>query len=286
MQIEVVDDASTLGDPESEVRRIAGDRVSFFRQPRNRGLPANWNSCVERSLGHWVHILHTDDFVLPGFYERLRSALSNREDIGAAFCRHMFVDEADFQHRVSDLERSTSGTLPGFIEAIGISQRIQCASIVVRRQVYENLGGYRLDLRYTPDWEMWVRIAAQYPIWYEPETLAAYRIHPDSCTANLARLHQQVPDMRRCIEICHLHLPANRAEAISREAREEAALWALDQAGAASREAQFTAAIDYAREGLRTSSSPRVIKTLLLLGLRLAWGGARRAFRLVKRGSR
>ena len=30
MQIEVVDDASTLDDPESLVRRVGGGRVSFF----------------------------------------------------------------------------------------------------------------------------------------------------------------------------------------------------------------------------------------------------------------
>jgi hypothetical protein len=285
MQIEVVDDASTTGDFEPEVRRIAGDRVSFFRQPRNLGLTGNWNSCVERSVGHWVHILHTDDFVMPSFYERFKSAIHSREDVGAVFCRNIFVDQAGVQLRVSPLENPTSGTLPDFVEAIGISQRIQCAAIVVRRKVYEDLGGYRSDLRFTPDWEMWTRIAARYPVWYEPEVLAAYRLHSDSYTSEIERGGQLLSDMRRCIEICHAYLPPERADIISANARDEAAFWAISLACEACRGTQFAAAVHYVREALRTSSSPRVIKALLLEGLRVSTRGPRRALRLSGRKS-
>src|ERR1019366_10494544 len=77
MQIEVVDDVSLVDDPEPIVRRVAGHRVSFFRNPRNLGLMPNFNNCIERSQGQWVHILHTDDFVYPGFYERLKAPLES-----------------------------------------------------------------------------------------------------------------------------------------------------------------------------------------------------------------
>jgi len=286
MQIEVVDDSSCTDDPEPEVRRIAGNRVTFYRQPQRLGVPGNWNSCVERSRGHWVHILHSDDFVLPGFYERLRQALCSRDDLGAAFCRHMFVDQAGFQRALSPLERQTAGTLPGFLESIGVSQRVQCAAMVVRRRVYEKLGGFRAELRYTPDWEMWTRIAAEYPIWYEPSPLAAFCIHSQSYTAQLAQLGRQVPDMRRCIEICRPYLPPHRAAAISSRARNEAALWALEQAGAAVRDGRYAAALRYAREGLRTSSSLRVCTALLAETASLAKGGFRRAYRIVRRKGR
>ena len=283
MQIEVVDDASELGNAESRVRRIGGDRVKFYRQLRNLGVPGNWNVCVERAVGQWVHVLHSDDFVLPGFYQRLKSVLETRDDIGAAFCRHSYVDESEVQCGLSPLESSISGILPNFIEAIGISQKIQCAAIVVRRTVYENLGGYRLDLRYTPDWEMWTRIAAKYPIWYTPETLAAYRIHSESYTDQLTRMGQLVPDMRHCIEACHSYLPQSRAGFITRKAKERTALWALDRAGDAIREGRVAATFGYVVEGMRTSSSPRVLIRLAAESFRLAWGGIRRASRLVQR---
>ena len=50
MQIAVVDDASTLDDPEPLVRRLGGGRVSFVRQPRQPRPVRQLNSCIERSL--------------------------------------------------------------------------------------------------------------------------------------------------------------------------------------------------------------------------------------------
>jgi hypothetical protein len=62
MQIEVVDDVSLVDDPEPVVRRVAGGRVSFSRNLRNLGLIPNFNNCVQRARGYWVHILHTRRF--------------------------------------------------------------------------------------------------------------------------------------------------------------------------------------------------------------------------------
>jgi glycosyltransferase involved in cell wall biosynthesis len=268
MQIEVVDDASTVDDPESLVRRIAGDRVSFVRHPRNLGLVPNFNACVERSVGQWVHILHTDDFVLPGFYARLKTALAGRSDVGAAFCRALFVDAEDQRLCDGELERTTPGILADYIEKIGVSQRIVTPTIVVRRSAYEELGGYLAELAYTPDWQMWIRIAANYPIWYEPAALAACRLHPDSETAHLTRSGKTVEDTRRCIEISHSLLPPARADAISRTAREVTSLQAINFAWDSFVKSEFKAASRYILAGLRCSSSPRVIKALLLLFVR------------------
>jgi len=283
MQIEVIDDASALDDPEPLVRRVAGGRVSFVRQPRHIGQVPNFNSCVERSLGHWVHILHTDDFVLPGFYERLKTALAARSDVGAGFCRAVFVDGNDCWVCDSELERSTPGILPDFIERISVSQRIVTPTIVVRRNVYQKLGGYLPDLKYTPDWQMWIRIAANYPIWYEPAALAACRIHSESETANLMKGGRPVVDMRRCIEISRCLLPPDHADTISRKAREVASLKALNFAWNSLTKAEYRAALSQAWEGLRCSSSPRVVKALLLLLARVAKAGVRRPIRMFQR---
>ncbi|MEI9864573.1 MAG: glycosyltransferase family A protein [Limisphaerales bacterium] len=72
MQIEVVDDCSPKVDVAALVQEIAGERVSVSRTPKNLGLAGCWNTCIERSRGKWVHILHQDDFLAPGFYDALR----------------------------------------------------------------------------------------------------------------------------------------------------------------------------------------------------------------------
>src|SRR6266481_3717770 len=107
MQIEVVDDCSK-DDTASEVaRRIGTGRVTFHAEPQNLGLANAWNRCIERARGHWVHILHQDDIVLPGFYDLLRKA-GECSDAGAIFCRHAVVNSKGHWIQLSELHRESA----------------------------------------------------------------------------------------------------------------------------------------------------------------------------------
>ena len=68
MQIEVVDDCSNKDDPEAVVKSLGRGRVEFHRKSKNAGPIANFNTCIERSRGRYVHILHGDDTVEDGYY--------------------------------------------------------------------------------------------------------------------------------------------------------------------------------------------------------------------------
>lgn len=265
MQIEVVDDGSTLVDPELLVRRVAGSRVHFVRQPRHLGLVGNFNSCVERSRGHWVHILHTDDYVLPGFYQRLGAALEQRSDLGAAFCRPLYVDGEGQRICEGEVESPTPGVVPDFIAKIGASQRIVTPTMVVRRSVYEQLGGFLPELCYTLDWEMWIRIAAHYPIWYEPAPLAACRLHSGSESARLMDSGRPVADSRRCIAISRALLPPDRARAITRQAKHWVSLQALDYARKSFETGNVAAGLNQLCQGLLCNPGPRFVKQAILL---------------------
>lgn len=175
MQIEVVDDCSSAVDVDSLVRDIAGDRVGVFRPPANLGMAGCWSACVERARGEWVHLLHQDDYVLPEFYARLARGIQTRPDLGAAFCRHAFVAHDNHWVELSPLERRKAGVLSDFPRRVAQGCVLQCPSIVVRRGAYEVVGGYNPDFTFAVDWEMWQRIAAKFPVWYEPAILACYR---------------------------------------------------------------------------------------------------------------
>ncbi len=277
MQIEVVDDASSEGDPENLVRRLAGDRVQFFRQARRLGGIANWNSCIERSRGEWVHILHSDDVVLHGFYESFRAAAESPAGVGAAFCRYTTIDENGACLGTSALERATPGVLPDFISSIGAGNRIQCPSIVVRRSVFERLGGFRPEISYAADWEMWMRIAAHFPFWYEPAILAAWRVHPESWSTACVRSAQNVADMRHCVQLSRSLLPPQEAARISRKARENVARAALSGAYRALLAGHFTTALRQAAEGVKCGISVHLVtRSVLLLPVRLAEEGLRK----------
>jgi glycosyltransferase involved in cell wall biosynthesis len=205
MQIEVVDGHSTIDLP--ELQQIAGDRISVFRHAQPLSMAANWNSCIERARGEWVHILHSDDFVLPGFYSRLEDSLKSRSDVGAAFTRWTTVDEAGCTLEPAAPQLETGGILTDGLDRLAAAQVIQFPAMVVRKSAYEEVGGFRSDLTYALDWEMWVRLAARYPIWYEPELLACYRVHTESETMRLRRMGEDLADQAKAIAIFEAYLP-------------------------------------------------------------------------------
>ena len=281
MQIEVVDDHSTHDDPEAVVREVGAGRVAFFRQERNVGHTRNFDSCLQRSRGHLVHVLHGDDYVLEGFYRTMEAPFIDRPDLGAAFCRNLYVDTSGQTVATSRLVQQERGVLDGWLERIAMGQLLQPPSIVVRRAVYERLGGFdRRILTFGEDWEMWVRIAAAYPVHYEPEPLAAYRLNDvTSLSGSAMRTGQNMRDLRTAVRLNAALLPAAQRRRVSRLANVNNALGAIRRSHRILRAGEVRVPLVQLREALRTSASSRV-------ALRAMWLFAHCMLTLIRRRDR
>jgi hypothetical protein len=66
---------------------------------------------------------------------------------------------------------------------------------------------------------MWKRIAAAYPLWYEPEPLACYRRHAGSASVAFQRSGANIAEIGRSIELSESALPPSIAVATTRRAR-------------------------------------------------------------------
>lgn len=261
MQIEVIDDCSTEDDPEKVVKELGGDRVVFYRQPQNVGNRKNFQTCLERSRGKLIHLLHGDDCVRNGFYTKMQKAFAENPEIGAAFCRCINMDEHGHWQNISPLEQPESGILNNWLERLVEMQRISTPSMVVRREVYEKLGAFDFRLPWTEDWEMWVRIAAHFPVWYEVEPLAVYRtMRPGSLSKSCGPNGEIYQDIRRAINIFSSYLPETISEKLTTKSRENWAMVALRNASGLIAMGDISSAIIQIREGLKCSQSFRVIR--------------------------
>ncbi len=232
MQIEVVDDGSPKVDAIALVRKIAGDRVTVFRSPVNKGLAGCWNTCIERSHGEWVHILHQDDLVFPRFYSVLGRLIYEQPTAGAAFCRYDFIDSKGVRVLEQPALQAEAGPIDHPSETLAIKNQVQCSAIVVRRSAYERVGGYDGQFVFTLDWQMWIRIAASFPVLYHPELLASFRVQTGSETSRLAKTGETVRDSMRMIKTFPNYIPANRVKVIQSRARHWVCDLALQKASA------------------------------------------------------
>jgi glycosyltransferase involved in cell wall biosynthesis len=259
MQIEVIDDCSNDDTAFEVTRRVGVGRVTFYAEPQNLGLPNAWNRCIERARGHCVHILHQDDFVLPGFYDVLRKG-AECGDAGAIFCRHAFTNSNGHWIQISELHQEGAGLLDDWHAKITVQCEIQCAAIAVRRRVYEQLGGFLPALHYVADWEMWQRIAAQFPFWFEPSILACYRRHGSSATSRMKVDAADAREVREMIDLTMTYHSPARGRMLARKARSAWAEVALFHARELLVKVGFTAAWRQIVEALRLSHNGRVIR--------------------------
>lgn len=195
-QVEVVDDCSPDSEIPALVRSIGGDNVAYSRTSRNLGLAGCWNTCIERARGEWVHILHQDDYVLPGFYEKLAEAFRRHPNVALVAARSFSVDKDDVitgvSPRVRELEHGSRAP-PVYFD----SAPFRCPGVTVRRSAYEAHGGFLKELRFVLDLEMWARVVGAAGGLVTPDVLACHRKHAESETVHLMRSGETLQDYER-----------------------------------------------------------------------------------------
>ncbi len=200
MQIEVIDDCSTENDVIGLIKTRYGDRISVYRQPKNVGMAETWNGCIERAKGELVHILHDDDFVTHGYYAEIESLAHKYPSVGLYATRNFFVDDestiTDVSFRIRELEKPTKA-----VEWFFYQNPIQCAAVTVRRSAYAKLGGFRSDMGYVVDSEMWARVISSEGAVVSRKVLASYRMGKDTETHRLLRSAQALKDICQLYEL-------------------------------------------------------------------------------------
>ena len=196
MQIEVVDDCSPPENAQKIakiVREVGKGRITFYRQPKNVGIYSNWNTCINRARGQWVHILSDDDLIMPNFYSAYRQQI----EVNKCFMvvgQSVFIDRQERWLGISKSLQDSDGLLDNALKKLSLENPIRTPAIVVAREAYEKVGGFTNSLVYTPDWEMWTRLAANFNIAYVKRPYSQFRCHASSETSKLVLSATSVTD--------------------------------------------------------------------------------------------
>lgn len=231
MEIVVVDDASPT-DPRDLVEQLGGGRVGYHRNPTNVGLYPSVNSAILRARGRWIHVLHDDDWVKPGFHARFRQVIQSvPETVGAVCCRYENHDQTTKFIETSPQLTETPTVLGRvFLAILAQGNPLTLPAVVVRRFAYERVGLYREDLPFTADWEFHARLALSMDWAHIPDVLACYRRHPETQTSALTRQGLAIRDLAATLKIFARSEMARRVPQALREGQVRQARKALRQA--------------------------------------------------------
>lgn len=207
MQVEVVDDCSSLDDPESVVKTVGKGRVSFYRQPYNVGATNNFNTCIDRSKGEFVHILHGDDLVEPSFYETVRELIDAYTNASLYAARFYYMEENGVRTGISPRLLKYENAVCHESSLFSEGPVIHFVTSVFRRNFLQQYGGFNPSLIHAADWEMWVRLIREGGIVMTPKVLGSYRVFDNNDTGRLMKSAENLIDRQRCIELLVARYP-------------------------------------------------------------------------------
>jgi glycosyltransferase involved in cell wall biosynthesis len=167
----IVDDGST--DHTQEVLGAYAGRIAWKTQS-NRGQARTLNDAWDSARGTYLTYLSSDDLLHPQAIERLVDYLESHP---SAACVFPDADLIDSTSRV--VKRKVCRAFD--LEKLIIEQECYIGpGAVWRRAHYQKIGGWRPEMKLSPDRDFWIRMANMGSIDFLPEVLSSYRLHGGS----------------------------------------------------------------------------------------------------------
>ena len=204
LELIVVDDGSTDGS-RLIIESYHSDPRVRFRPVEHLGQPGAKNAGIEWARGPLVAFLDADDV---WHSEKLAKqiALFDRDPaLGVVYSRRTLIDEAGGELPCTQLPLHR-----GEVLATMFRDNFVCfSSAVVRRLVFEHLGGFDPISDLAIDYDLWLRVAVHYRFDYVDEPLVRYRCGHGNLSRRVGeRLKTALLMMRRFLARGRHQLPA------------------------------------------------------------------------------
>jgi glycosyltransferase involved in cell wall biosynthesis len=170
-EVIVVDDGSR--DSTAEIMRGYGDRIITLHRQWS-GPAATRNAGVRVSQGKYLAFLDADDEWLPEKFSRSVGVLERHAECAMVYHDAIEVDRAGRVLKTSYYSEGfdSAPTLEDLLSGIWPGMPILVCNVMMRRSVFDRVGGFREDLSACEDVCMWIFAREQGPFRFLAEPLA------------------------------------------------------------------------------------------------------------------
>ena len=149
---------------------------------QNAGVAAARNFGVAHSSGDYICFLDADDWWAPLYLERMAELIGRYPDAGLYSCRYWYVKNGRNEDRIRNLvflDSDAAQPQYGLIDYSlsyyrGAAMPVCTDCALMRRSLFDEMGGFPLGIRLGEDFLLWAKIALQYPVAYYNVPLAYY----------------------------------------------------------------------------------------------------------------
>lgn len=218
-EVIVVDDASHDDTLERLGRFFP--QVTLVRSDSRRGVSGARNLGVRAARGKWLAFLDSDDLWLPEKLDRQMAYL--REQPHLIICQ---TDEIWVRNGVRVTPPMTHRKIGGEIFLPSLRRcLVSPSAVVLRRELFDEMGGFDESLPAAEDYDLWLRIAWRYPVGLVPEPLVIKRGgHPDQLSRQWGLDRWRIAALQKLLALPDL--PVSYREAARRTLREKCRIYA------------------------------------------------------------
>jgi len=181
------DNASTDGS--SEIARFYDHQLKYYLAPINTPLGEARNLALEMTKGKYIAFLDCDDRYLPG---KISKQVASMESSGAALC---YGSAVVISEKGEVLKRNKLKDDNGYLlNKLLLRYEINMQTVMLRSSVLsDNNLSFDLSLQFSPDYDLFMRIANDFRLCALSDFLVEYRKSENSLT--LKMLDQIAPEM-------------------------------------------------------------------------------------------
>ena len=188
-RIIVVDDGSNDGTADY-VRELREPKKLKYMKIPHSGFPGKVrNAGAREARGEYLAFLDSDDLWKPEKLARQVAFFKEHPDIRICHTREIWQRGQRIVSQAGQRHRRSGNIFPDALKKCIIGP----STVMMRRELFEELGGFREYLEIAEDYELWLRITAKYPVGYIDEPLVIKRGgHSDQ----LSKKHGQIEIFR------------------------------------------------------------------------------------------
>ena len=187
----IVDDGSTDQTVDT-IKEYDDNRIKLVAQ-ENQGVSVARNFGIDHAIGEYVAFLDGDDVWEISKLAKQVELMDSNPDIGLVHTWLALINEkSELTGRI--MKPYQEGHVwKDIIE----NNMVACSSTLIRSSCFEVAGVFDSSLLVAEDWDLWIRLSANYPFAIIKEPLVKYRNHGTSKSKNYPAM---VHDFRTIIE--------------------------------------------------------------------------------------
>ncbi len=170
----IIDNASTDGTKEMVEKEFDDERIVYVRNKKNI-YPGAENQMINLAKGEYIAVCDDDDISLPERFEKSVEFLEKNLNVAMIGGDVISIDKEG-----NEINRANYPKELTFEDIYGSDGMINSSTVIMRKSIMKEVGGYDNESSMTHDYDLYLRIAKEHKIRNLGCFLSKYRVHSDN----------------------------------------------------------------------------------------------------------